>query len=106
MNKTRRISLSLFSLFLLLGAVPAWAVNPHSGWNASRSNTIGTSNINMSPSATTFCYLSRVSMTDIDTGSEVATCRVVRGAVVWSLQATLGASSDADVACSAYCYTR
>ncbi len=105
-NNKRRISSLLFSLFLLAGSAPAWAVNPHSNWNANRFNTAGSSFINMSPTATTFCYLSSVGFEDIDTGGERATCRVTRGAVVWTLEAILGASSDADALCSAYCYTK
>jgi hypothetical protein len=87
-----------------LGAVPAWAVSLNSSWSATRYNTVGTSFVNMSPSATTFCYLSRVGVNETDTGGELATCRVTRGAVVWTLEAILGTSSDADVYCSAYCY--
>jgi hypothetical protein len=58
----------------------------------------------MTASASTFCYLSRVAFTETDTGSEKATCRLTRGAVVWTLEAILGASSDADAECSAICY--
>jgi hypothetical protein len=60
----------------------------------------------MSPSATTFCYLRSVGIEETDTGGERATCRVTRGAVVWTLEAILGASSDADALCSAYCYNK
>ena len=104
MNNKRRISSLLFSLFLLLGSAPAWAVSPHSNWTANRFNTAGSSFVNMSPSATTFCYLRSVGLEDTDTDGELATCRVTRGNVVWTLEAILGENNDADARCSAYCY--
>ena len=104
MNNKRRILSLLFSLFLLLGSVPAWAVSPNGIWTANRFNTAGSSFVNMSASATTFCYLSRVGVENTDTDGELATCRVTRGSVVWTLEAILGANNDADVSCSAYCY--
>lgn len=105
MNNKRRIFSALFSLALLLSTVPAWAVSFRSGPHTiSRFNTVGSSFLNLTSSATTFCYLSRVSVTETDTGSEVATCRLTRGSFVWTLEAILGASSDADVSCSAICY--
>ncbi len=58
----------------------------------------------MSPSGSTFCYLSRVVVTETDTGGERAECRVTRGDFNWNLQANMGASSDADIECSAICY--
>lgn len=106
MNGTRRIFSVLVSLFLTLSALPAGAVSPHSNWFANRFNTIGSSFVNMSPSASTFCYLSKVGVTETDTGSEKATCRVTRGSVVWTLEAVLGTSSDADIECAAYCYNK
>jgi hypothetical protein len=87
-----------------LGSVPAWAVSFNSSFSASRFNTIGSSFVNMTPRNTTFCYLSSISFEDIDTGGEEATCRLTRGAVVWTLEAILDASSDADSECSAICY--
>jgi hypothetical protein len=102
-NKRGNLSL-LFALLLLLGSTPAWAVSPAGNWSAFRQDTIGTTFFNMTASATTFCYLSRVGVRDTDTGGELATCRVTRGPIVWTLEASLGASSDADVYCSAYCY--
>lgn len=105
MNTKRRMFSALFALALLLSTVPAWAVSFRSGpTSASRFNTVGSTFVNLTPSPTTFCYLSRVGITETDTGSEVATCRLTRGAVVWTLEALLGASSDADVSCSAICY--
>ena len=58
----------------------------------------------MTPSATTFCYLSKVGMRDTDSSTESATCRVTRGAVVWTLEAILSQNDDADAFCSAICY--
>jgi hypothetical protein len=104
MNTKRRIFSLLFSLVLLLGSVPAWAVSPAGSWSAFRTNTVGSTFFNMTASATTFCYLSRVGVRETDTAGELAQCQVVRGPIVWTLYATLGASSDADVYCSAYCY--
>ena len=104
MNNKRRIFSSLFSLFLLLGSVPAWAVSPNSSFSTTRFNTAGSSFVNMSSSATTFCYLSRVGFRDIDSSSEEAMCRVTRGPVVWVLEAVLSQNNDADARCSAICY--
>lgn len=55
-------------------------------------------------SASTFCYLHFVSIEETDTGGEEAACLVRRGAVIWTLEAILDASNNADVECSAYCY--
>lgn len=104
MNNKRRIFSLLFSLFLLLGAVPAWAVSPAGNWTAIRLDTVGSTFFNMTLSATTFCYLSRVGVRETDTAGELATCRLTRGSNVWTIEAMLGATSDADVYCSAYCY--
>jgi hypothetical protein len=106
LNNTRRILSLLFTLGLTVSAVPAWAVSPHSIWNANRFNTAGSSFINMSPSATTFCYLRSVGFENTDTDGELATCRVTRGAVVWTIEAVLGENNDADARCSAYCYNK
>lgn len=102
-NKRRNLSL-LFSLLLTLGSVPAWAVSFNSSFSASRFNNVGSSFVNMTPRNTTFCYLSSISFEETDTGGEEATCRLTRGAVVWTLEAILDASSDADAECSAICY--
>jgi hypothetical protein len=40
MNNKRGISSPLFALFLTLGAVPAWAVSPHSNWSAYRTMVV------------------------------------------------------------------
>lgn len=82
----------------------AFAVSPNSFWVATRYNTVGSSFVNMSPSGTTFCYLSGVETTETDTGSETARCQIRRGQFVWTLEAILGTSSDADIECEATCY--
>lgn len=104
MNGRSAILSALLSLFLTFAAFPAGAVSFNSTWSASRFNVVGTTFQNMSASATTFCYLSRVGVTETDTGGERATCRVTRGPIVWTLQAIMGTSSDADIECSAICY--
>jgi hypothetical protein len=104
MNNRRRIPSLLFSLFLLLGAAPVWAVSFNSSFSVARFNTAGSAFVNMTPRNTTFCYLSSISFEDTDTGGEEATCRLTRGAVVWTLEAILDASSDADSECTAICY--
>jgi hypothetical protein len=104
MNTKRGISALMFSLLLLLGSVPAWAVSLNSTWAVSRNNTDGTTSQNMSSSATTFCYLSKVGVEETDTSNEKAMCQVLPGNSLWTLQAVLGVNSDADVECRAYCY--
>ena len=104
MNNKRRILSSLFALFLLLGTVPAWATSYYGTWSASRSNTAGQSFVTMSPSSSTFCYLSTVGMANTDSEGEWATCTLLRGYDYWFLSANLSQNNDADVQCSATCY--
>ena len=108
MNTKRRMFTVLFSLFLTLGSAQAWAVSPHTNWTLVRSNVPGVFFVNMATSNTHFCYLSQVAIEETDTNGERATCRITRGSLVWTLEAILGASteavSNADVVCSAYCY--
>ena len=79
-------SVSAIGLCSSLGRQPPWQLE------CKPVQYSGTTIINMSPSATTFCYLSRVSIEDTDTDGEMATCRVMRGRlVVWTLEAILGA---------------
>jgi hypothetical protein len=95
----------IFSTLLALSAFPAQAVSFNSGpYNASRNNNVGTTTVNMTLSASTFCFLSKVNIEETDTGTESAQCKVTLGANVWTLTATLGKSSDADARCSAICY--
>jgi len=92
-------------LALAAGALPALAGTFNSGpYNASRINTGGIGFTNMTASATTFCFLSNVGMRDTDSSTELAGCRVVRGPIVWTLQAELSQSDDADAFCQATCY--
>jgi hypothetical protein len=99
---------NIFNGLVMLGmaavALPAAAVSPDSTYSASRTNTAGSSWVIMPPYANHFCYLSRVGVRETDTGGELAMCRVYRSGTVWVLSAYLGASSDADVYCSAECY--
>ena len=104
-NHKRRIFSSLLALFLFLGAVPAWATSYYGEWSVSRSNTGGQSFVTMSPSSSTFCYLSRVGVADTDSSGEWATCTMLRGYDYWFLSANLAQNNDADVQCSATCYT-
>jgi hypothetical protein len=84
---------------------PAWAVSPNGGARAvSRFNTAGSSFLNLTSSTTTFCYLSTVGFENTDIDGELAMCRLTRGTVVWTLEAVLGKSSDADARCAAFCY--
>jgi hypothetical protein len=88
----------------LSSSVPAWALTYWTTYNADRVNTAGASLVTMTPSATTFCYLSRVGVENTDTDGELAQCKVTRGTSSWVLEAYLGKSSDADARCSAICY--
>jgi hypothetical protein len=104
------LSLKKLSAIAALGAVglgfagAAHAVSFNSAFFANRNNTVGTTFINMTPQGTTFCYLGEVEFEETDAANESALCRVTKGPVVWTLEATLGASSDADVHCLAVCY--
>jgi hypothetical protein len=90
---------------VMFNALPAGAVSEQSNWTAFRTNNAGTTTIvTNAPIASTFCFLTRVNVEETDTGTESAQCQVRRTAVVWVLEATLGATSDADVRCSASCY--
>ena len=106
MKLSSKITTALLFSGLSLSSLPAGAVSPNSEWTLIRNNIGGTTFTNMSPSATSFCYLSRVGVTETDTSAETADCQVSRGPVVWTLTATLGTTSDADVRCSAYCYNK
>lgn len=104
MRKHSMIWSALLSSSLVFTALPAGAASYAGSWSLTRYDTGGTSYANMTSSSTSHCFLSRVGVRETDTGSESSTCRVYRGSLVWTLEATLGASSDQDVWCSAYCY--
>lgn len=93
---------------VLLGAVvastPAFAVSLDSNWVANRENKAGTSFVVLPPNANHFCFLTTVGVRETDTSGELARCQLRRSGTVWLLEAILGASSDADVYCSAHCY--
>lgn len=72
-------------------------------WDASRSNTAGTTTQTMTATANSFCALAKVSVEETDTGGESATCDIGISGSYFVLQAILGASSDADIGCQAYC---
>jgi hypothetical protein len=58
----------------------------------------------LTPSDTTFCFLTSVAFEDLDSGGETARCRVYRGEAVWVVEAYLNKSNDHDAWCSAICY--
>ena len=97
-------AVAALTLASLSAASPANAVSFNGTFSADRLNNVGSTFANMTASATTFCYLSRIQVTETDTGAETAECKITRGPIVWVLEAILGASSDADVRCSAICY--
>ena len=103
MNAIRNTSAALLLSTLAFTALPAGAVSFNNTFFASRFDNLGSSFTNMTPRNTTFCYLSSVSIEETDTGNEEATCRVTRGAVVWTLEAILDKTSDADAECAAVC---
>jgi hypothetical protein len=104
MNGKRTILAVVFSLFLVLNALPASAVSIIGTFCASRFSTVGSTFQEMTPSNTTFCYLSSISFEETDTGGEEATCRVTQGSFVWILEATLDEHNDADAECCAICF--
>ncbi len=85
---------------------PASANSLIGDWSAARNDTMGWTTFEMSTTAETFCYLTRVSITETDSGNEMASCEVWRNNSTgkWNLTAFLGATSDADVFCGARCY--
>jgi len=97
------VSMALGALVLMAPA-HSWAVSPNSVFSVFRRDTAGSSFVNMTASATTFCYLRSVGFRETDTATELAACRVTRGAVVWTLEAVLAENNDADAFCSAQCY--
>ena len=104
MRKQSIIASALLSSSLILAALPVGAVSYAGTWSVSRNNTVGTSYYNLTSSSSTHCVLSKVGVVETDTGSELAQCRLLRGPLVWTLEAILGTSSDADVYCSATCF--
>ncbi len=107
MNRIPRCITGLLFSILALSAFPAGAaIDKVFVWkDLARNNTEGTSSKNLSPHETSLCFLTKVGFTDIDTGAEKAHCAIEADGSVWQLRAYLGASSDADVICSARCYS-
>lgn len=106
MSKHTIIATVLLSSSLLATALPAGAVSYAGTWSVQRYNTAGASYTNLPVSSASYhCFLTRVGIEETDTGGEYAMCNLVRGALVWTLEARLGKSSDADAYCSATCYT-
>lgn len=103
-SKKGLVGLGVLALVSLGMTSSALAVSFNSIWALSRHNTGGTTFVNMSQTASSFCYLAAVEVTETDTGAETARCEITRGQFVWTLQAILGTSSDADIECKAYCF--
>jgi hypothetical protein len=99
------VALALGALALVAPA-HSWAVTPiNLEFSATRLDTAGTTITNMTSSATTFCFLTKVGIENTDFDGELAQCRVRRGVSVWTVEAFLGGSNeDADARCSAQCY--
>lgn len=106
MSKHTIIASVLLSSSLLATALPAGAISFAGTWSVYRNNTAGVTYTNLPVSATSYhCFLTRVGIEETDTGGENAMCNLIRGSLVWTLEARLGKSSDADAYCSAMCYT-
>lgn len=95
----------MLSCILSLSVMPAWAVRYDSIHYKNRYNSAGSSYKVLPTNSDHFCYLSTVTIEETDTGGEEATCRLRRSGAVWLLEAILGKSSDADVECTAICYS-
>jgi hypothetical protein len=102
--KTTYILCSLLASIFLYN--PAFAVNESGHWSAFRNNQAGTTGFAMRPHANHFCFLTQVGIEETDSGGEEARCRIAKLGSDWWIQAILEKSSDADVKCSAYCYTK
>jgi len=95
----------VLALLLVVSALPAAAVSYNSGpHNVQKNNTAGSAVSTLTPSNTSFCFLTSVAFADLDSGSETARCRVYRGTYNWVVEAYLNQSNDHDAWCSAICY--
>ena len=63
----------------------------------------GSSNITLANFANHYCFLTKVSFREIDSGGETAQCEVKKSGNFWILEATLGRNDDAWAKCSARC---
>jgi hypothetical protein len=69
-------------------------------------NTAGTTFNIMQSTSDHFCFLTRVGIRETDTIGVRGVCRIVTASGYWVLQARLlGGDSNADVVCTARCYT-
>lgn len=89
---------------LIAASLSANAVSFDSVYTLTRNNSAGSFTAVLPPHANHFCYLGKIEVEETDSGNEHARCEVFRSGTVWLLEANLGASSDADVSCTAYCY--
>lgn len=92
---------------LIASAGSAMAISPigASIYRAERFNTAGTTIRTMTAASSTHCFLTRVAIQEPDSNGETAECRIVSSGGNWVLEAFLAQSNDADVWCSARCYT-
>ena len=98
------VTMGLLSLASLAMTTSAQAVSPAAGGVGSAAqNNVGVAFVNLTSSATTFCFLTRVQVEDTDSVNEFAGCNLTRGPLVWTLQAVVTAS-DAAARCTALCY--
>ena len=87
-------------------APAAHAVNEGGAWTLVKNNSAGTYTAVMQPRSSHFCTLNQVGVENTDTDGEMARCTVRPSGTVWIMEAWLEKSSDADVHCQAYCFTR
>jgi hypothetical protein len=105
MNGTRTMLAVVLALLLVVSALPVAAASYNSGpHNVQKNNSAGAATSTLTPSNTSFCFLSSVAFEDIDSSGETARCRVYRGTHNWVVEAYLNRSNDHDAWCSAICY--
>ncbi len=99
------VAASALIVVSLCAASPAAAIDYEGHWNRQAENS-GSSCIYMTSIYSTFCFLTKVDIEETDTSNENARCAIFDNGEDFYLCATLGKSSDADVYCSAECYSR
>lgn len=70
-------------------------------YSVQRNNAGGVSEVVMTSTTASICFVTSVSFEDIDAGGEWAECEVVASGGAWRLRASLGATSDSDAWCQA-----
>lgn len=85
------------------GKLDSGAITRHGPYHAQRNNQAGTSSTRMIRLDRSVCFLTKVSMEDVDSHLEAATCEVVAQNGFWRLEAYLHANRDSDAWCSARC---